>query len=186
MILRWLALGLFGAVVCVAGDHLHATHDVLVYTPSSSWGQAWWVWPEFFVGTLAAVSTGGRLARGAATRTSKRRLLADLIFFCGAYAYTSFAAWDRPNVTTFVLVGAFVVRVLGEGRPRWLVWHALQLAVVGPMCEAALSWAGTFHYVHPDVLGVPRWLPGIYLAAGLASGEMALALRQPSSSADSA
>ena len=160
----------------MVGDHLHATHDVLVYTPVSWWGQAWWVWPEFFVGTLAAVGSAGLLARGAAA--SKRRLVADLVFFCGAYAYTSFAPWDRPDVTTAVLTGAFVVRVLAEDRPVWMLPHALLLALVGPLCEAALSAAGTFHYVHPDLLGVPRWLPGIYLAAGLASAELALQLRQ--------
>ncbi|MEO6951710.1 MAG: hypothetical protein ABI321_07845 [Polyangia bacterium] len=174
----WLLLGLFGACLCVLGDHLHATHDVLVYTPVSWWGQAWWVWPEFIIGTLAAVGTAARFARG--LPAPRRRFFADLVFFCGAYAYTSFAPWDRPNVTTFVLVGAFVVRVLAEDRPAWLVWHSLQLALVGPLCEAALSWVGTFHYVHPDIIGVPRWLPGIYLAAGLASGEMALQMRQSS------
>ena len=178
---RWFALGLLGACVCVLCDHLHATHGVLIYTPVSWWGQAWWVWPEFFVASVLAVRSAQVLGHGAPGPVS--RLLADLGFFCGAYAYTSFEAWDRPNVTLLVLTGTFVVRVLGEGRPRWVVMHSLQLAAVGPLLEAALSRVGAFRYVHPDVIGVPRWLPGIYLAAGLVTAELGLVLRQSSRAA---
>ena len=176
--LRWLALGLFGAVLCVVCDHLHATHGVLTYTSVSWWEQPWWVWPEFFVATLLAVR--GAQVLGRDPRGPLRRLVADLVFFCGAYAYTSFAPSEQPTVTLLVLTGAFVVRVLGEGRSRSVVLHSLLLAAVGPLCEAALARAGLFHYLHPDVLGVPRWLPGIYLAAGLATASIGQQLRQSS------
>ncbi len=177
---RWLLLALLGAFLCTVGDHLHATLGVLTYPQVAFWGQAWWVAPLFGGATLACV-IGARpfLAWGGATeRAPMHRLLADLIGFLAAYAYTSFADHARPNVTLAVLAIAFGVRVLAEARPMWLIAYALGLAVVGSLFEGALSATGAFHYLRPDFLGIPRWLPGIYLHAGLIAGELAVWMRR--------
>jgi len=180
MAARWLLLILFGATICTLGDHLHATSGVLAYREVAFWDQAWWVGPLFGGATIACV-VGARpfIAWGKATEVAPpRRLLADLIGFCAAYAYTSFAAHDRPNVTLVVLVMVFVVRVLAEDRARWLVVYSLALAVCGTLFEAGLSSTGAFYYLHPDLLGVPRWLPGIYLHAGLIAGEISIVMKR--------
>ena len=52
---------------------------------------------------------------------------------------------------------------------RVLVLHSLGAAIAGPAAEIAISHSGAFAYAHPDLFGVPIWLPGIYLNVGLAS-----------------
>jgi hypothetical protein len=51
------------------------------------------------------------------------------------------------------------------------------MAVAGTLFEASWSALGFFHYLHPDVIGVTRWLPGIYLHAGLLAGPLERTLR---------
>ncbi len=174
--MRWLLLALVGALICTVGDHLHATCGVLTYRQTAFWDQAWWVAPLFAGASLVCV-LGARLfwsLGGPNSAPDMRRIAADGIGFFAAYAYTSFAAADRPTVTLLVLVVAFAVRVVGEARSRWLVLYCLLLGVGGCVFEGTLSATGAFHYLHPDVLGVPRWLFGIYLHAGLIAGELSL------------
>jgi hypothetical protein len=45
----------------------------------------------------------------------------------------------------------------------------LLAALSGVLFEATLSALGGFAYIDPDFLGVPRWLPGLYLHAALAA-----------------
>ena len=59
-------------------------------------------------------------------------------------------------------------------------WQNLLLSVVtaitGTLVEMVLVAAGAFSYVHPDVLGVPYWLPCIYMCASLAMGDVGRSL----------
>jgi len=177
--MKWIVLALVGSALCTVGDHLHATCGVLEYRHVFFWDQAWWVPPLFMGAALAAVlgckpflDWGKRT--GEVRRPDARQLLADGLGFFAAYAYTSFAAHDHPNVTLAVLVIAFIVRVLGERRPTWLVASCVALAAGGVLTEFAVSSTGGFHYLHPDFLATPRWLAGIYLHAGLIAGELAI------------
>lgn len=182
--MKWLLLALAGAVLCTLGDHLHATNGVLVYRAPFVWAQAIWVPPEFVFATLAAVLGARPFVRGLATPDA-RRIVVDGAWFLGAYAYTSFAPWDRPNVTLAVLAGAWLLRVVERRSVRLAAW-CLVLAICGCVGEGTLSSTGVFHYLHPDVYHVPRWLPGIYLHAGLVSAEIAVLFFAQSSSAPSA
>ncbi len=51
------------------------------------------------------------------------------------------------------------------------------MALAGTLFEAGWSALGFFHYRLPDVVGVPRWLPGIYLHAALLAGPLERTLR---------
>ncbi len=174
--MSWVLLAIAGGLICTLGDHLHATEGVLAYPHVAFFGQAWWVFPLFTAATLVCV-IGARpffaIARGELRRPDARQLAIDGIGFFGAYAYTSFAPAGRPNVTLAVLVIAFVVRVLGERRAPWLIIYCVALAIGGSLFEAALSSTHAFYYHHPDFI-VPRWLPGIYLHAGLLAGELGI------------
>jgi len=174
--MRWVVLALVGGLICTFGDHLHATHRVLAYPHIAFWDQAFWVGPLFAAASLACVLgarpfLGWARRRGEVRRPDVRQLAADGIGFFAAYAYTSFSPADQPNVTLAVLLIAFAVRVLAERRATWLVGYCLLLAVAGSLFEAGLSSTGAFYYHHPDFV-VPRWLPGIYLHAGLIAGEL--------------
>src|SRR6266478_3777803 len=164
--MRWLILALCGAAICTVCDHLHATHGVLWYTHPVVWDQAWWV-PLLFAGaSVAAVAGATPIRRMFAARTEPaptvREIAGDGIAFIVAYAYTSFAPHDRPNVTLAVLVGFWLARVVRDRAP-WLIAYSLVMALAGSAFEGAWSAFGFFYYRHADLAGVPRWLPGIYL-----------------------
>lgn len=160
---RWVALAIFGGVLCTLGDHLHATHDVLSYPSPMLGAQAWWV-PLLFMGATLAVVRGAQLFTPAdAPLPSPRVLGADLLSFCLAYGITSFTH-TLPNVTLALLVLWWLARVTRE-ESRGVIFYSLTLAALGTAFEAALSSTGAFSYHHADFFGVPRWLPGIYLHA---------------------
>ena len=178
--MRWLVLALIGAAVCTVGDHLHATHGVLFYPHPVVWDQAWWV-PLLFAGaSLAAVAGATPIRRLFGARTSApptpREIAGDGLAFAIAYAYTSFAPHDRPNVTLALLAAWWLARVV-YGRAPWLIAYSLVMAVGGTAFEGTWSALGFFYYHHPDIVGVPRWLPGIYLHAALIAGPLERVLR---------
>jgi hypothetical protein len=176
----WVILAVVGAIVCTVGDHLHATHDVLAYPHVFLWQQAWWV-PLLFAGaSLAAVlgATPFRRGLGGAHEpaATARQIAGDGIAFVTAYAYTSFAPATSPNVTLALLAAWWLARVV-RGRAAWLVVYSLATAAAGTLFEAGWSALGFFHYLRPDFIGVPRWLPGIYLHAALLAGPLERTLR---------
>ncbi len=178
--MRWLILALVGAAICTVCDHLHATHGVLYYVHPVVWSQAWWV-PLLFAGaSLAAVAGATPIRRLFGARTAPaptvREIAGDGIAFIVAYAYTSFAPADSPNVTLALLAAWWLARVV-RGRATWLVVYSLVMALAGSGFEALWSALGFFYYRHPDVAGVPRWLPGIYLHVALVAGPLERVLR---------
>ncbi|HXU67739.1 MAG TPA: hypothetical protein VN947_00345 [Polyangia bacterium] len=178
--MRWLILALAGAAICTVCDHLHATHGVLYYAHPVVWDQAWWV-PLLFAGASLAAVAGAtpirRLfgARATAAPTA-REIAGDGIAFIVAYAYTSFAPAARPNVTLALLAFWWLARVV-RGRAPWLIAYSLVMAVAGSAFEATWSALGFFWYHHPDIGGVPRWLPGIYLHVALVAGPLERVLK---------
>jgi hypothetical protein len=177
--MRWIGLALVGAAICTVCDHLHATHGVLVYAHPVLWHQAWWVPLLFAAASVVAVAGAMPLRRlfGAVSPDpTPREIAGDGLAFVTAYVFTSFAPADRPNVTLGLLAAWWLSRVV-RGRPAWLTVYSLVMAVAGSLFEAGWSALGLFHYVRPDGLGVPRWLPGIYLHAALVAGPLARTLK---------
>ena len=171
--IAWLLVAVAGAALCTACDHLHVVAGVLFYAHPVFWRQAWWVPLLFGVASMAAVAGAGtvrRLCRGAplAPPTSGQ-LAGDALAFVTAYAFTAYGH-ALPNVVGAVLIGFWLARVL-RGVTPWLVAYSIILGIAGPLFEAFWSSLGLFHYRAPDLLGVPWWLPGIYLhVAFLAAG----------------
>ena len=158
-------VALAGAVVCTVCDHLHATNDVLSYPHVFVWDQAWWV-PLLFAGaSLVIVANAGVLRRLLGGRPlaapSARVVAADGLAFVTAYAFTAYGH-TLPNVVAGVLFAWWLARVL-SGAPAWLIVYSVAVGIGGTLFEAGWSALGFFHYHHADFLGVPRWLPGIYL-----------------------
>jgi hypothetical protein len=165
---RWVISAIAGSTLCTALDHLHATYGVLYYPVPVVWAQAWWVPLLFFSATLATLNGAGaakRLFDGESLDATSRQIAGSGIAFTSAYAFTSFGH-AQPNVVLVVLVAWWVARVVAHA-PLWLIAFSLINAVLGTCFEAALSSTGAFYYQHPDFMGVPRWLPGIYLHAAL-------------------
>jgi uncharacterized membrane protein len=158
-----------GALIATVGDRMHVAYGVLFYPRSAAFHQPAWVFP-LFVGTTAAMLAGCEVMRrrfsGAALPASPGEALIAMGAFFVAYAFTAVAA-ELPTFVLVVLVLTWSLRV--RGMPRWIVAFALAVAACGVAFEALLSRLGAFTYVSPDLLGVPRWLPGLYLHAALAA-----------------
>jgi hypothetical protein len=158
-----------GGAVCLILDHLHATHGVLWYPRPVLWDQAWWVFPLFATATVAVLAGARlvrRLFRGAVLPSpTASALVGDALAFVTAYASTSFFH-ASPTALALVLGGFWAARV-ALGMPGWVVVFCLLTALVGPAVEATISATGAFFYHHPDVVGVTRWLPPLYLFVGV-------------------
>ncbi len=163
----WLAV-LLGGALCFALDHLHVAFGVLFYPHPVFWGQAWWVFPLFAGATMAMIG-GARLLLPAAA-TARPEGWRDIVRLVAAYGFTALAA-GRPLVVLATLLLTFVATRAASWRgdsPGLLVFCAVS-AVAGTGWEILWSGMGMFTYVHPDLLGVPVWLPALYLHAAPAA-----------------
>jgi hypothetical protein len=57
--------------------------------------------------------------------------------------------------------------------------YVLLAAVLGPAGEAILSAAGAFSYAHPDLIGIPLWLPALWANAGFLIRRLMMLLASP-------
>lgn len=107
----------------------------------------------------------------------------------GSGAFTPFC-WDNtgapqctshPNAVILVLLGAFAAATwLAFDRTLEGVLVALFTAGIGVGVEASLvKLTDTYRYTHPDFLGVPMWLPPLYLIACGAIGNLGRFLKYP-------
>jgi hypothetical protein len=153
-------LFLVGAVVGTALDRIHVAAGVLWYARPMLAGQAIWVPLVFGLGGLAMVN-GQRLFSRGGPPAAASSLVAPSIALLAAYVATAVAS-DSPGLLAAGLTLAWIVRV-ARRPPLDGVAAALALAVAGPLVEAALSATGGFFYRRADLLGVPLWLPALYL-----------------------
>ena len=168
---RAVALFMAGAIVGTLLDRIHVAAGVLWYARPVLAGQAVWVPLVFGVGALLLMS--GHLifpphGRAAAPAT----LVAPALGLLVAYLATAVLA-DRPLILALVLVIAWLVRVLREPTADRLA-VAAAFALGGPLFEATLSATGGFFYRRPDMLGIPIWLPALYLHVSLLTRQIAL------------
>lgn len=177
---RALALFAGGGVGLALCDQIHVQADVLRYDVGGLFGQAWWVPLQFGVASLAIVAGAAPFVRYRPA-PRERDFVTGVAWFVAAYAASG--VFDaQPEALAAGLALAWLARVAvaegprerrregpREGRrdgvsPRAaLVAYSLLLAAAGTGAEAILSAAGTFEYLHPDFVGVPVWLPLLYL-----------------------
>ena len=167
---RSAALFAAGAVVGTLLDRIHVASGVLWYTAPALAGQALWVPAVFGLGALLLMS-GHRIFPPREGRVAPATLVAPALGLVVAYVATAvFAA--RPLALAAGLVLAWVARVVPEPTFDKLAVGAT-FALCGPLVEALLSATGGFFYRRPDVLGVPLWLPALYLHVSLLTRQIA-------------
>ena len=166
-----VCLGLFGA----ACDQFHVQSGLLSYPDPWLWDQAAWVPLNFaalLTGLVAATIPLGRAAaRRGVPEPGTARLAADLAWFAAAYALSGLVAPDAPTALAVAFVAAWLPRVALRPERALLVPFGIALALAGCAVEAIEIELGWFSYAEPDAIGLPLWLPGIYLhGAPLALG----------------
>lgn len=165
----------FGAIGGTLLDMLHTFSRTTEYTTPFALRTAWWV-PLLFAN---AYGVGGylyalayRRMRGPREVSGWASLLVGLFAFAALYAASAFL-----QATHLVKLGLLATGAAALW--RWLdrSWQGVALAaltaVIGSSTEIALSRAGVFRYLDPDLLGIPMWLPALYLASAPSFGQLA-------------
>lgn len=158
-----------GATLGSALDGIHSHFGAVTYTSPVFAKAAWWV-PLLFTGAYAAGIARPLLVREEPPLPAWKAAL-GMGLFVAAY-WLTVAPWPWP-VRCAVLAGLFVA---GLAICDW-TWAGLGLAlaaaVAGPVVEIALIRAGTFVHHDAVALGIPAWLPFLYLTAAVGLGSLA-------------
>lgn len=164
---RWLLVFFFGGLGISLLDRLHIAFGVLSQPDPWLLGQAWWVMPVFGLASVVMIASFHRIRAWAGPALRSRQLAsAALSCLWIVLAYASTGPWARhKGLLAIALIVTWVVRV--RNRTLVEIGFCIAVAVVGPLTEALFSMVGLFQYHVGDFLGVPLWLPLVYLHGAL-------------------
>ncbi len=172
-----LLLFLLGATLGSALDAFHTSSGVERYPIPAFFGLAWWV-PLLFGSAAVAIGYSHPLVDPLLhNRRPPRRIwisLAALGWLVLAYLVTA-SFLDSLAKAGLLAVLYFNFWLLSGGGWQNLVL-SLVTAITGTLIEMILVAAGAFSYLHPDLIGVPYWLPCMYACASLALGDVGRSL----------
>ncbi len=101
-----------------------------------------------------------------------RHVLASLGTVTAAYLVSGLLDPDLAAAYAMVLLVLWGVRVVLRHERAAAVVVCLVVATGGVFAESALSAAGEFDYLAPDILGVPWWLFPLYLHGALVAADI--------------
>ena len=174
-VIAWLFL--LGAIFGTGLDAIDVYSHVERYSMPVLFGLAWWV-PLLFGAAAVAIGYShplidpliGNVRPGRRLSISLSELtwllLAQLV---GASTLNSIA-----KVGLLILIYLNFWLLAGRNWQNLLL--ALVTAITGTLIEMTLAATGVFSYLHPDIFGVPYWLPCIYACASLAIGDLGRSL----------
>lgn len=168
----FVTLFVIGAIGLTLLDSVHVHTHTLFYDHPFAFGSAWWVPPEMglalSLGGLAYVVAWQRL--GGPTKLPSRAAVARaLLAFAMLYAASGLLPATATTKLIVLSIGAVVIFREVDGTRV-----GAKLLVVGAICGTlAEALNPAFHYVDPDGLGVPIWLPALYACAAPALGQLA-------------
>lgn len=177
---RALIFFVLGLTVGTLLDAYHVYNFTAEYTNTAKipiLEVAWYVPIEFGAGGMAVGLLRPELDE---ELRRKRSDLAILVVSLGLASLM--VAWavsglltrvNIPNgVTTLLLTVIAIATWLFFDRTYQGVMAALITAAAGVGVEAMIVRTGTYRYLHPDFIGVPAWLPSLYLTACVAGGNL--------------
>ncbi len=177
--LRILLLAVPAALLATLGDGIHVLTGTLAYPEPFLFGQAWWVFPGFFLvfmfmGHVYALAAG-RLPAAVPADMSRsggtpRELVEAASAFIFVYMMSGFGN-ASPGLLSAIFYGFFAARWLFTYDRAWLLLLAIAMAVGGMAAEGALSALGLVAYRHADIFHVPFWLGGLYVHGAFALRE---------------
>lgn len=168
-----LELLLFGAVLGTGLDTLHVASNVERYPRPAFLGVAWWV-PFLFSGAAVAI---GYSHASVDPFLHQRRIphsfwvsMSGVAWFVLAYLVSASILNSGTKLGLLVLIYLHFWFLGGKGWQNILL--SLLTAITGTLIEMILVAVGAFRYIHPDLLGIPYWLPCLYACASLAVGDL--------------
>ena len=172
--LLWLFLA--GALFGTALDTFHVLSGVERYGSPSLLGVAWWV--PLLIGCAAlAIGYSHPLLDPLLYQRRVRSLFSSLLELAWLpLAYLISASFFDTLTKTLLIVLIYCNFWLLAGGGWQNLVFSLVTAITGTLIEMILVAAGAFAYLHPDMLGVPYWLPAIYACASLAVGDLGRSL----------
>src|SRR5262249_33137322 len=135
---------------------------------------AWWT-PPLFGAAFVLLGVGYALARRARDAAPRgARAASGFTLFAALYFASGFMPVSNAVKLAVLLVGAAVLFAAFD-RSRAALVAGLASAIGGPAFEVFLVHIGAFAHLQPDFLGIPMWLPALYLASGPGLGPLAFA-----------
>ena len=174
-IIAWLFL--LGATLGTALDALDVYSKVERYSMPVLFGLAWWVPLLFGAAAIAIGYSHPTVDPLLHHERPSRRLsssFAELAWLALAYLIGASALESITKAGLLALV--YLNFWLLAGRSWQNLLFALVTAITGTLIEMILVATGAFAYLHPDLLGVPYWLPFLYACASLAVGDLGRSL----------
>lgn len=173
-----VAAGLFAVFLTACDQLFHVRTETLVY----SWepqvaGQTVIVPLTFFLAGVVMLDASRRVQPQALPVTGVRRPVISLVLVTAAYLVSGLLDPDLAGAYALVLLIAWAVRVAVRGEQAVAVAAAVAIAVGGVLAESALSAAGEFDYLAPDLVGVPWWLFPLYLHGALVAADVVALVR---------
>lgn len=172
--LLWLFL--LGAALGTALDAFHVLGGVERYPAPALLGVAWWV-PLLFGCAAVAIGYSHPLLDPLLNHRRFRSLLSSLLGLAWLpLAYLVSASFFDTLTKTLLIALIYANFWLLAGADWQNLVFSLVTAITGTLIEMILVAAGAFAYLHPDILGVPYWLPAMYACASLAVGDLGRSL----------
>ena len=163
----YFLLFVIGAVVGTFLDGLQTYAGLAFYTHPVFFQTAWWV--PFLFGS-ATVVIGLVHRKGECGPNARTRFFGSVAFLTLACLITAFFKIESLHKAGLLLALYFLSWGMFDRTSRGLLL-AVGLAVIGPAVESFLGQLNLYHYTHPDLFGVPCWLPFLYLHISQAAGK---------------
>lgn len=177
---RQLALvaGLFAVFLTACDQLFHVRTDTLVYhwDPQVA-GQTVIVPLTFFLAGVGMLDASRRVQPQTPRPISVRSALASLGVVTAAYLVSGLLDPELAWAYALVLLVGWGVRVGLRHEQAVAVAAGIVIATGGVLGESALSAAGEFDYLAPDLLGVPWWLFPLYLHGAMVAADIVEVVR---------
>lgn len=165
---------MLGTLLGPACDWFHVFTHTAGYAYPALFGLAWWVPLLFGLATVAVALSHiemDRLCKREPRKIAWSTVWAGLFSFVAIYFISGFMR--APFAQKFIILGIIAVMI-------WFVFDrtvygfllGIATALAGCMVEITLCRSRMYYYTSPDFLGIPAWLPFLYLAASVSVGNL--------------